>query len=187
MEQKAVTASIFRRDRSSTSPSRDPSFLVVLHSSATRSASRMMAVRSVLSTLTYRNQSPSAVGAISLTLLRFSWSVEMKSVSSAYIASLGKLWSAGGRRGTHLRSIRRAASRYTMMSTGDNESSYGVPTVELNRTDMASSTLIFVSDRRSRMIRASSLSRNECKISRNFFLRIVSNARNKSITSISMT
>ena len=86
---KAVTTSIFQRDRSSMSPSKDLSFLVVLHSSATLSVSRLMIVHSVLSTLTYRNQSPSAVGVISLTLLRYSWSVEMKSASSAYIASLG--------------------------------------------------------------------------------------------------
>ena len=38
MERKAVTA--FWRDRSSSSPSTDPSFLVVLHSSATRLVSR---------------------------------------------------------------------------------------------------------------------------------------------------
>ena len=113
MEQKAETASIFRRDKSSTSPSRDPSFFVVLHFSATQSISRLVFVRSVLSTLTYRNHSPSAAGAISLTLLMYSLSVEMKSVSSAYIASQGKLMSDGGRRGTHPCKVRRAASRYT--------------------------------------------------------------------------
>ena len=116
MERKGATASIFWHDRSSMSPSRDPSFSVFIHSSATWSVSRLMTVRSVLSTLTYRNQSTSAVGAISLTLFRYSWSVEMKSASSAYIASLGKLWSAGGRRGRHPRNVRRAASRYTMTS-----------------------------------------------------------------------
>ena len=72
MERRAVTASIFRRDKSSTSPSRDPSFFGVLRCSATQSISRLMYVRSVLSTLTYRNHSPSAAGAISLTLLRYS-------------------------------------------------------------------------------------------------------------------
>ena len=105
MERKAVTASIFRRDRSLVYPSRDPSLLAVLHSSGTRSFSRLMIVRSVLSTLTYRNQSPSAVGAISLILLRYSWSVETK---SAYIGSLVRLWSTGGRRGRHPRNVRKA-------------------------------------------------------------------------------
>ena len=71
MERKVVTASMFRRDQSSTSPSRDPSFFVVLHFHATRSISRLMFVRSVLSTLTHRNHSPSAAGAISLTLLMY--------------------------------------------------------------------------------------------------------------------
>ena len=71
-ERKAVTATIIRRDKSSTSPSKDPSFFVGLHFSATQSISCLMFVRSVLSTLTYRNHSPSAAGAISLTLLRYS-------------------------------------------------------------------------------------------------------------------
>ena len=184
MERKAVTASIFRRDRSLVYPSRDPSLLAVLHSSGTRSFSRLMIVRSVLSTLTYRNQSPSAVGAISLILLRYSWSVETK---SAYIGSLVRLWSTGGRRGRHPRNVRKAASRYTTKTTGDNESlCQRVPTVELNWADRASSTLavIFVSDSRSRMIRMLSVSRNEFKTSRSFFRRIVSNARDKLIPSM---
>ena len=46
---------------------------------------------------------------------------------------------------------------------------------------------IFVSDSRSRMIRTLSGSRNECKASRSFFPRIISNARGKSIPGISMT
>ena len=62
----------------------------------------------------------------------------MKSVSSAYIASQGKLMSAGGRRGRHPRKVRRAASRYTMKSTGVSESPCGVPTVVLNKADSAS-------------------------------------------------
>ena len=68
-----------------------------------------------------------------------------------------------------------------MKSTGDSESPCGVPTVELNGADRATSalTVIFVSDSRSRMIRTLSVSRNECKIPMNFFRRIVSNARDK--------
>ena len=160
MERKAVTATICRRDKSLTSPNRDPRFFVVLYLSATQSISRLMFVRSVLSTLTYRNHSPSAAGAISLTLLRYSWTLEMKSVSSAYIASQGKLMSAGGRRGRHPRKVRRAASRCTMKSTGDSESPCGVPTAVLNGADSASSTLtaMFVSDSRNRIIRTLSVS-----------------------------
>ena len=181
MERKAVTASIFRRDKSSTSPSRDPSFFVVLHFSVTQSISRLMFVRSVLSTLTYTNHSPSSAGAISLTLLRYSWSVVTKSMSSAYIASQGKLMSAGGRRGRHPRKVRRA--------TGDNESPCGVPTVVLNGADSESSTLtlMFVSDSRRRKIRTLSVSTNECKTLRSFSRRIVSNALDVSIPSISIT
>ena len=111
-----------------------------------------MFVRSVLSTSTCRNQSSSAAGAISLTLLRYSWLVEMKSMSFAYITSQGKLMSAGGRRGRHPRKVRTAGFRYTMESTGDSLSSYGVSTVVLIGSDSASSTLaaMFVSDSRSR-------------------------------------
>ena len=180
--------SIFRRDRSSTIPSRDPSFLVVLHSSVTRSVSRLIIVRSVLTTLMYRNQWHSAVGTISFTLLRYSWSVEIKSASFAYIASLGKLWSAGGLHGRHPRSVRRAASRSTTKSTGDNESPCREPTVELNGADRASSTLtvVFVSNSRSRVIQTLSVSRNEYKTSRSFFRRIVSNAREKYVCTFEM-
>ena len=53
-------------------------------------------------------------------------------MSSAYIASQGKLTSAGGRCGRHRRKVRRAASRYIMKSTGDSESPCGVPTIVLN-------------------------------------------------------
>ena len=78
----------------------------------------------------------------------------MKSVSSAYIASQGKLMSAGGGRGRQPHNVRRAASRYTMKSTGDSESLCGVPTVVLNGADSASSnlTVMFLSDSRNRMI-----------------------------------
>ena len=47
-------------------------------------------------------------------------------MSSAYIASQGTLMSAGGRRERHLSKVRRAASRYTMKSTGDSEFPCGV-------------------------------------------------------------
>ena len=46
---------------------------------------------------------------------------------------------------------------------------------------------MFVSDSRSRVIRTMSASRNECKILRSFSRRIVSNARDRSIPSISIT
>ena len=169
MERKGVTGSIFWQDKSSTSPSRNPSFFVIFHFSATQSISRLMFVRSILSTLTYKNHLPSVAGVISLTLLRYSWLVEMKSVSSAYIAS--------------------ATSRYTMKSTGNSESPCGVPTVVLNAADSASSTLtvMFVSDSRSRMIRTLSVSRNLCNTLRSFSWRIVSNAHDRSIPSISIT
>ena len=72
MERKVVTGSIFWRDKSSTSPSRDPSFFVIVHFSATQSISRLMFVRPILSILTYENHLPSAADAISLTLLRYS-------------------------------------------------------------------------------------------------------------------
>ena len=136
VQRKAVTTSIFRRDRSSTFPSRDPSFLVVLHSS--RPVSQLMIVGSVLSTLPHRNQSPSAVGAISLTLVMYSRLVDMKSASSAYITSLGMLWSAGCRRGRQPRYVRRTALRYTIKIRGDSESPWGVLTVELKGADRAS-------------------------------------------------
>ena len=95
------------------------------------------------------------------------------------------LWSAGGRLGRHPCSICRSASRYTIKSTSDNES-----LVECRLpADMASSilTVIFVSDSRSRMIRTLSVSMNECKTSRIFFRRIVSNGRDKSIYCILVT
>ena len=59
----------------------------------------------------------------------------MKSASSTYIASLGKLWSAGGQLRRHPCSVRRAASGYMMKSTGDKESPCGVLNVELNGAD----------------------------------------------------
>ena len=76
-----------------------------------------------------------------------------------------------------------------MKSTGDNESPCEVPTVELNGADMALPTLpvIFVSDSRSRMIRTLSVSMNECKTSRSLCRRTIANARDKSISSISIT
>ena len=76
-----------------------------------------------------------------------------------------------------------------MKRTGDSECPYGVPTVVLNGADSASSTLTvrFVSDSRSRMIWALSVSRNECKILRSFSRQIVSDARDMSIPSISIT
>ena len=76
-----------------------------------------------------------------------------------------------------------------MKSTGDSASPCGVPTVVLNGADSASSTLtvMFVSDSRSRMIRTLYVSRNECKTLRSFPRRIVSNARDRSIPSISIT
>ena len=86
-------------------------------------------------------------------------------------ASQGKLMSAGGRRGRHPRKVRRAASRYTTKSPGDSESPCGVPTVVLNRADSATSTLTV----------------HECKTLRSFSRRIVSNARERSIPSISTT
>ena len=67
-----------------------------------------------------------------------------ESASSAYIASLGNVC---GRRGRHSRNVRKAASMYTMKSTGDSVSPCGVPTVELNGADRTSSTptVIFTS------------------------------------------
>ena len=50
-------------------------------------------------------QSPRAFRAISLTLLRYAWSVEMKLALSVYNASLGRLWLAGGRLGRHPHSV----------------------------------------------------------------------------------
>ena len=96
---------------------------------------------------------------------------------------------AGGRRGRHPRKVQRAASRYTMKSTGDSESPCGVPTIVLNGADSASSNLMvrFVSDSRSRMIRTLSVLRNECKTLKSFSRRIVSNASDRSIPSISIT
>ena len=115
MERKAVTASIFRRDKSSTFPSRDPSLFVVLHFSATQSILRLMFVRSVLSTLSYMNHSPSAAGAHLIDFAqvlahdRLRWNQ-----CRLHIASQCKLMSAGGRRGRHPRKVRRAASIGTL-------------------------------------------------------------------------
>ena len=97
--------------------------------------------------------------------------------------------SAGGRRGRHPRKVRRAASRYTMKSTGDSKFPCGVPTVVLYGADSASSnlSLMFVCDSRSRMIQTLSESRNECKALRSFSRRIVSNARDRSMPSISIS
>ena len=61
--------------------------------------------------------------------------MEVTLAPSACIASLGRLWSAGSRLGRYLRSVLMAASMYTTKSTGDRESSYGVPTVELKEAD----------------------------------------------------
>ena len=54
----------------------------------------------------------------------------MKSMSSVYYTSSGNLASAGGLGGRRDRRSRRAASRYTVNSTGRNLSHCGVPTVE---------------------------------------------------------
>ena len=75
-----------------------------------------------------------------------------------------------------------------MKSTGNSESPCGVPTVVLNGADSASSplTVMFVSDSRSRMIRTLSVSSDECKTLRSFSRRIVSNACDRSIPSVSI-
>ena len=72
---------------------------------------------------------------------------------------------------------------------GDSESPCGVPTFVLNGADSASSTLtvIFFSDSRNRMFRTLSVSKNECKTLRSFSRGIVSNARDRSMPSISIT
>ena len=75
-------------------------------------------------------------------------------MTAAYIASLGKLWPADGRSERHPRNVRRAASRYSMKSTGDSMSPFKGPTAALDGTVSASSTLtvIFVFDSRSQRL-----------------------------------
>ena len=109
--------------------------------------------------------------------------------TSAYSTSLGKLWSAGGRRGRHPRNVRRAASRCAVVSTGDSESPCGMPTAVFNGTDSASSimTVIFIPDSRRRMIRTLCGPRNEWKTSRRSFRRTVSNSLDMSVPRISIT
>ena len=107
--RKAIFASCFRRATSSASPSSDPSLRVMRHSSSTRSARRQTIDRSGLDALIVSDHSAKQTGAIRSMSSRNMRDVLMKSVSSAYSASSGKL--ARGRVGRRDRWSRRAASR----------------------------------------------------------------------------
>ena len=109
--RKATFASCFRRATSSASPSSDPSMRVMRHSSSTRSACRQTLDRSVLDALMVSDHSSRQAGAIRSMSSRNGRDVLMKSVSSAYPTSSGKLASARGRVGRRDRRSRRAASR----------------------------------------------------------------------------
>ena len=101
----------------------------------------------------------------------------MKLASSAYIASLGRLWSAGG----GLEGIRASyqLQRVPLWNTDCR--------IEEAEVTLSTLMVIFVSDSRSRIIRTLSVLRNEYNTSRSFFRQIISNALDKSISSISIT
>ena len=106
--RKATFARCFHRATSSAFPSSDPSLRVMWHSSSTRSANTRP---SVLDALMVSDHSARQAGAIRLMSSRNKRDVLMKSVSSAYSTSSGKLASARGRVGMCDRRSRRAASR----------------------------------------------------------------------------
>ena len=109
--QKATFMSCFRRATSSASPSSDPSFRVMRHSSPTRSACRQTLDLFVLDALMVSDHSARQAGAIRSMSSRNKRDVLMKLVSSAYSTSSGKLASVRGRVGKRDRRSRRAASR----------------------------------------------------------------------------
>ena len=109
--RKATFASCFRRATSSASPSSDPSLRVMRHSSSTRSACRQTLDRSVLDALMVSDHSARQAGAIRSMSSRNRRDVLIKSVSSAYSTSSGKLASARGRVGRRDRRSRKAASK----------------------------------------------------------------------------
>ena len=109
--RNATFACCFRRETSLASPISDPSLRVMRHSSSTRSASRQTLDRYVLDALMGSDHSARQAGAIRSMSSRNKRDVLMKSVSSAYSSSSGKLASVWGRVGRRDRRSRRAASR----------------------------------------------------------------------------
>ena len=89
--RNATFASCFRRATSSASPSSDPSLRVMRHSSSTRSACWHTLDRSVLDALMVSDHSARQAGAICSMSSRNKRDVLMKSVSSAYSTSSGRL------------------------------------------------------------------------------------------------
>ena len=109
--RNATLASCLRLATSSASPSSDPSFRVICHSSSIRSTCRLIHVRSVFEPLMVSDHSARHGGAMRSMSSRNDRDVLMKSVSSAYSTSSGKGASFGGRVGRRDRRSRRAASR----------------------------------------------------------------------------
>ena len=108
----------------------------------------------------------------------------MKSVSSAYSTSSGRLTSAGGRVGRRDSRSRSAPSRGTVKSTGLRMSPCGVPIVVVNAwqspDDRRGSS--DVSAKRRRFIRSSDSPMKIKSKSINLSRRMVSKARHKSMS-----
>ena len=129
------------------------------------------------------DHSAGQAGAIRSMSSRNRRDVLIKSVSSAYSTSSGKLASARGRVERRDRRSRKAASRYTVNSTGLRLSPCGVPmdVAKAWQSPVESRGSNEVSASSRRIYRISDSPRNVCSVSRSLSRRIVSNARLRSM------